>query len=88
MITIEADFNHRDEHDRLILADLTMHRGTPFASIAERAREVIFVDGEDVVTGSLVLDDSRGWVGAVDWATADSREAWPNAILPGPTLRD
>ncbi len=78
MIKIEADFNHRDELGRLILADLAMHRGTPFASIAERAREVTFVDGEDVVTGSLVLDE----------ATADSLEAWPNATHNRSTPND
>jgi hypothetical protein len=79
MITIEADFNHRDERGRLLLADLAMHRGTPFAAIATRASVITFVDGEDAVSGSLELDPVRGWVGTVDWSSAESVEAWPVA---------
>jgi hypothetical protein len=77
MITIEADFNHRDEHGRLLLADLSMHRDTPFPSIVSRATEVTFVDGVDAVRGVLELDPVRGWVGAVDWSSSESIEAWP-----------
>lgn len=77
MITIEADFNHRDERGRLLLADLAMHHDTPFSEIAARATIVTFVDGEDAVRGTLELDPVRGWVGAVDWNASEPVEVWP-----------
>jgi hypothetical protein len=77
MITIEADFNHRDDRGRLLLTDLAMHRDTPFAAIAMRAKVVTFVDGEDAVQGALELDPIRGWVGAVDWSSSEPVEVWP-----------
>ena len=83
MITIKADFNHRDEHGRLILADLAMHRSTPFESIAARTRQVTFVDGEDAVVGSLEVDATRGWVGIVDWTTMETAETWPMPAASG-----
>ena len=81
MITIEADFNHRDEQGRLLLGDLTMHRSTPFASMAEKAREVTFIDGEDAVTGSLEWMPRED--GLAQWTGRPSR--WSKADPRGPT---
>lgn len=83
MITIEADFNHRDERGRLLLADLAMHRDTPFSAIAARATLVTFVDGEDAVRGTLELDPVRGWVGVVDGNAWESVEVWPVRVSTG-----
>lgn len=71
MIAIEADFNHRDERGRLLLADLSMHLTTSFDEIGARADIVRFVDGEDVVVGRLALEPDRGWVGVADWTTVE-----------------
>ncbi len=78
MIMIEADFNHRDDRGRLILADLSMHRSTPFDQIGARGEAVTFVDGEDVVAGQLELDPAQGWVGVADWTTLEAIETWPH----------
>lgn len=78
MITIKADFNHRDERGRLLLADLVMHGSTPFESIAARTHLVTFIDGEHAVSGSLEFDATRRWVGLVDWSTQQTSETWPS----------
>jgi hypothetical protein len=82
MITIEADFNNRDERGRLRLSRLAMHRETPFAKIAKRHPRVIFVDGEDVVEGRLVRSQRHGWLGDVDWQTQGVLEHWPRTAVP------
>ncbi len=83
MITIKADFNHMDEHGRLLLADLVIHDQTPFAEIAARREPILFTDGEDVVRGSLAPDASRGWVGIADWSTQDLVESYPPSVAVG-----
>ena len=80
MITIEADFNDRDEQGRLRLSRLTMHSATPFARIAKRHPRVIFVDGEDVVEGTLLRTQRDGWLGDADWQTLGVLERWPRAV--------
>lgn len=82
MITIEADFNDRDEEGRLRLSRLAMHRRTPFSEIMKRHSRVVFVDGEDVVEGTLVSDDAHGWLGDADWRTLGVREHWPRHAVP------
>jgi hypothetical protein len=82
MITLKADFNHRDARGRLRLSDLRMHERTPFAQIAERGEHVLFIDGEDVVQGTLVQDVKLGWIGQADWATQEILEAYP-AVAAG-----
>jgi hypothetical protein len=77
MIVIEVDFNHLDGAGRLLLADLAVHEGTPFADIAVSGERLLFVDGGEFVEGSLVQDPERGWVGAVDWATQDRLRSYP-----------
>src|SRR3989304_1171064 len=63
MITMKADFNHRDGRGRLILSDLVIHEHTPFAEIAGAGERILFVQGEDIVEGVLVHDEMHGWVG-------------------------
>jgi len=81
MITIDADFNDRDEQGRLRLSRLTMHRETPFAQIAKRHPRVIFVDGEDVVEGTLMRTQRHGWLGDADWQTLGVLERWPREVV-------
>ncbi len=83
MITLKADFNHLDAQGRLRLEDLRMHAHTPFAEIAEKRKEVIFVDGGDVVRGELIHDARLGWIGNADWTTQDVWEAYPVAVAAG-----
>ncbi len=83
MITIKADFNHMDEHGRLLLADLVIHEETPFAEIAARREPILFTDGEDVVHGSLAEDASRGWVGIAEWSTQELVESYPRSVVVG-----
>lgn len=80
MITLEADFNHMDAQGRLRLGDLRMHEQTPFAEIAAKHEEIIFVDGEDMVCGELVQDSELGWVGEVDWSTQEIWESYPAVV--------
>ncbi len=82
MITIEADFNSRDERGRLRLSRLVMHRETPFEEIAKRHSRVTFVDGEDIVEGTLLSEDGQGWLGDADWRTLGVREHWPRHSVP------
>ena len=77
MITIQADFNHLDARGRLLLADLAMHRDTPFGEIAASRERVIFVDGADLVEGRLVADSEQGWVGEAEWDTQGVWESHP-----------
>lgn len=77
MIAIEADFNHVDSRGRLILADLVIHKMTPFAEIAASADRILFVDSGEFVEGHIVADDNRGWVGEADWDTQDTLRAYP-----------
>jgi hypothetical protein len=77
MIVIEVDFNHLDGAGRLLLADLVVHEGTPFAEIAVSGERVLFVDGGEFVEGSLLQDPERGWVGVADWATQDRLRSYP-----------
>jgi hypothetical protein len=77
MITVEADFNHRDGAGRLILADLVMHRRTSFAEIAAAGERILFVDGEDIVEGTLTENEQGGWLGEPDWSTQDVLHAYP-----------
>ena len=77
MITLQADFNHMDAGGRLRLADLRMHRHTPFAEIAAKHETIIFVDGDDMVRGELIHDREHGWIGHVDWSTQDVWESYP-----------
>lgn len=81
MITIEADFNDRDEQGRLRLSPLAMHRDTPFAEIARRHSRVIFVDGEDVVEGKLIRTQRHVWLGDADWQTLGVLERWPREVV-------
>ncbi len=81
MIIIQADLNHRDAYGRLRLADLEMHRDTPFEDIADRDDRVLFVDGEDAVYGRLILERDAGWLGEVDWSTQQVVESWPPATV-------
>jgi len=81
MITIEADFNDRDEQGRLRLSRLAMHRETPFAQIAKRHPRVIFLDGEDVVEGTLMRTQGDGWLGDADWQTLGVLERWPREVV-------
>ena len=81
VITLKADFNHVDAQGRLRLEDLRMHERTPFAKIAARHEEIVFVDGEDMVRGKLAHDPELGWIGKVDWATQDVWEAYPSAVV-------
>ena len=60
MITLQADFNRMDPQGRLRLEDLRMHRRTPFAEVAAKDEPIIFVDGEDTVSGELVHDPQLG----------------------------
>ncbi len=83
MITLKADFNHMDAHGCLRLADLRMHERTPFAEIAAKHEQIIFVDGEDMVRGELVHDPQLGWIGKVDWSTQDVWESYPTAVASG-----
>ncbi len=83
MITLKADFNHIDAQGRLRLEDLRMHRQTPFAKLAARHEDIVFVDGEDMVRGGLVYDHDLGWIGEVDWATQDVWETYPSAVVGG-----
>ena len=48
-----------------------MHSETPFAEIAAKHASIIFVDGDDMVRGELILDPEVGWLGTVDWSTQD-----------------
>ena len=80
MITLQADFNHMDADGRLRLGDLRMHQHTPFAVIAAKHQAIIFVDGDDMVRGELILDPQHGWIGQVDWSTQDVWESYPSAV--------
>jgi hypothetical protein len=77
VITIDADFNNRDADGRLRLSRLAMHRATPFEEIAKRQVPILFVDGDDVVEGTLIHSDQDGWLGEADWSTLSVREHWP-----------
>ena len=77
MITIQADFNHLDGRGRLILSDLVIHDQTPFETIAASGKRILFVQGEDVGSGSLVKDAIRGWCGEADWDTQDVLQEYP-----------
>jgi hypothetical protein len=79
----EADFNHIDGRGRLRLEDLRMHERPPFSAIAARHEQIIFIDGEDPVRGTLSYDPELGWVGEVDWATQDVWESYPGAAAGG-----
>jgi hypothetical protein len=81
MIVIQADFDHRDASGRLRLADLEVHRDTPFADLAAWAEQVLFVDGEDAAYGRLILEPGAGWLGDVDWSTQQTVESWPPATV-------
>jgi hypothetical protein len=83
MITLKADFNHRDPQGRLRLEDLRMHAATPFAELAAKDTQIIFVDGEDLVRGKLIRDPVLGRIGNVDWATQDVWEAYPVSVSVG-----
>ena len=78
MIALEVDFNHADDHGRLLLADLASHEATPFTELAASGDRILFVDGDEYVEGQLVDDPDLGWVGAVDWATQDRIRAYPS----------
>jgi len=79
MITLKADFNHMDERGRLRLEDLRIHEQTPFAEIAARHEQIVFVDGEDMVRGELLHDSQLGWMGKVDWSTQEVWRSYPEA---------
>ena len=53
MITIKADFNHMDGRGRLILSDLVIHSRTPFEALAASGKPVLFIQGEDIVFGTI-----------------------------------
>jgi len=59
-----------------------MHRETPFADIAKRHSRVVFVDGEDVVEGTLVSNEAQAWLGVADWRTLGALEHWPRHAVP------
>lgn len=77
MIAIEADFNHLDGKGRLLLADLMVHKETPFDEIARSTERILFVDSGEFVEGRIVEDEERGWVGEADWDTQDALHAYP-----------
>jgi len=86
VITIKADFNHLDGAGRLILSDLILsdlviHDQTPFEMIAASGKPVLFVQGEDIVSGTLVRDAIRGWCGEADWDTQDVLQGYPRPAL-------
>jgi hypothetical protein len=81
MITIKADFNHLDGAGRLVLSDLVIHDQTPFETIAASGKRILFVQGEDVVSGTLVRDAIRGWCGDADWGTQDVLQEYPRPVL-------
>ena len=80
MITLRADFNHRDAQGRLRLDDLRMHGQTSFAQIAAKNEPILFVDGEDMVRGELIHDPQAGWIAKVDWSMQDVWESYPPAV--------
>ena len=75
MITLEADFNHMDAKGQLRLEDLRMHEQTPFAEIAAKHEQIIFVGGQDRVCDEIVDDPRLGWIDTVDWSTQDVWQA-------------
>ncbi len=81
MITIQADFNHLDGAGRLILSDLVIHDQTPFEAIAASGKRILFVQGEDIVSGTLVKDEIQGWCGDADWDTQDVLQEYPQPAL-------
>lgn len=81
MITIQADFNHLDGAGRLVLSDLAIHAATPFEVIAASDKAILFVQGEDIVFGRLVMDSTRGWCAEVDWDTQDVIVGYPQPAL-------
>ena len=81
VITIRADFNHLDGRGRLILSDLRIHEHTPFVALAAAGKPILFVQGEDIVFGSLVEDPDRGWCGVPDWDTQDVLQEYPEPVL-------
>jgi len=78
LITIRADFN-RTKGGRLLLSDLVMHERTPFPEIAASSETILFVHGEDVVSGTLAHDARLGWVGVADWSTQTTLRSYPAA---------
>lgn len=77
MITIDADFN-RLNHGRLVLSRLAIHEHTPFADLAASGEKILFVQGEDIVEGTLAEDPELGWVGEADWSTQDVLRSYPS----------
>lgn len=70
MITIKGDFNQLNS-GRLVLSRLAIHENTPFEEIAASHDRIFFIQGEDIVAGSLEEDPELGGVGVADWDTQD-----------------
>ena len=71
MITLRADFNRMDAQGQLRSEDLRMHEQTPFAEIAAKHEQIIFVDGQDRVCDKTLHDPRLGWIGTVERSTQD-----------------
>jgi len=76
MIAIKADFN-RLNNGRLILSRLAIHEHTPFEEIAASHDRVMFVQGEDIVSGFVDRDPELGWIGVADWTTQEILRSYP-----------
>ena len=81
MITNRADFNHLDGRGRLILSDLRIHEHTRFVALAAAGKTILFMQGEDIVFGSLVEDPDRGRRGAPDRDTQEVLQEYPEPVL-------
>ena len=76
MIAIKADFN-RLNNGRLILSRLAIHEHTPFEEIAASQDRIVFVQGEDIVSGFVEHDPELGWIGVADWSTQEVLRSYP-----------
>jgi len=60
-----------DAQEQLRLEDLRVRERPPFAKIAAKHEQMIFVDGRDGVCDEMVGDLRLGWIGAVEWSKQD-----------------
>ena len=76
MIAIKADFN-RLNTGHLVLSQLAIHENTPFEEIVASHDRVVFVQGEDIVSGFVDRDPELGWIGVADWSTQEVLRSYP-----------
>lgn len=69
--------------DRGRIRIIGTRRATPFErqTIAASGKRILFVQGEDIVFGTLVKDTIRGWCGEADWDTQDVLQEYPRPVL-------